>query len=441
MFGALTEKFQTLFSGLTGKKKLTEENISDAVRQVRLALLDADVNYTVASQFIKRVKEKALGDAVLKSVTPDQQFIKIIHDELMELMGSEESELMLNGFPAVILLCGLQGSGKTTHAAKLAAYLKKTREGKRCLVAACDLQRPAAIDQLKKLCGSIDIPVFSIDGAKDPIKVAEMALLKARTERFDYLIVDTAGRIHLDEELMLELEKIKAVLTPQEILFVANSTTGQDAVKTAAQFDQRISITGTILTMLDGNARAGAAISIREVTKKPLKFEGIGEKISDLQVFNPESMADRVLGMGDVINLVKKAEEFIDEEESKSLEKKLRKAAFTYEDYLKQMGMVKKMGSFKSLIKMLPGVPNVEDLDFSEKEFKKLEAMILSMTPNERREKVELEPSRRRRIALGSGTTIDEVNRMVKGFKKLKQFFKEMPQMKKKNLKENFLWR
>lgn len=443
MLETLSEKFQNLFSGLLGKKKLTEENISDAVRQVRLALLDADVNYTVASNFVKRVKEKSLGDELLKSITPDQQFIKIVHDELIALMGNEETPLQFKGEPTVILMCGLQGSGKTTQCAKLAAFLKKKENNKRVLIAACDLQRPAAIEQLKRLGEQIEVPVFSIDGEIDPLKVAAEALKRARIEAFDVLIVDTAGRLHLDEPLMEQLEKLKALLAPHEILFVANATTGQDAVKTAAEFDKRIAITGTILTMLDGNARAGAAISIREITQKPLKFEGIGEKVSDFQVFNPRSMADRILGMGDVINLVRRAEEHIDEEESKKIEEKIKKASFTYDDYLRQMGMMKKMGPLKSLFKMIPGVSEISEVDLSESEFTKMEAMILSMTPEERMEKVELIPPRRRRIAKGSGTSIDDVNRMVKSFKKLKQFCKDMPSMKQKfkGLKENSLWR
>jgi signal recognition particle subunit SRP54 len=428
MFGALTEKFQEMFSGLRGKKTLTEDNIADAVRQVRLALLDADVNYAVASHFIKRVKEKALGDAVIKSVDPGNQFIKVVHEELVVLMGSKEASLEFKASPTVILICGLQGSGKTTQCAKLAAYLKKKH--KRTLLAACDLQRPAAIDQLKKLSSAIEVPVFSIDGEKDPVHVAKEALHKAKIDGYDVLIVDTAGRLHIDEQLMGELEQLKKNLQPQEVLFVASAATGQDAVKTALEFDARIQITGTILTMLDGSARAGAAISICEVTKKPLKFEGIGEKIEDLQPFNPHSMADRILGMGDVINLVRKAQENINEKESEELEKKILKATFTYDDYLKQMSMVKKMGSLKGLLKMLPGMSGLDEIDIDEKEFNKMEAMIRSMTPEERREKVELVPSRRRRIANGSGTKIDDVNRMVKGFKKIKQFCKDMPHLK-----------
>ena len=432
MFGTLTEKFQEMVSSLTGKKTLTEDNISDAVRQVRLALLDADVNYTVVSQFVKRVKDKALGDSVLKSVSPGQQFIHLVHEELIALMGKEESPLELRGTPSVVLLCGLQGSGKTTQCVKLAAHLQKKHPSKRILLAACDLQRPAAIEQLKKLASQIDAPVFSIEGEKNPIKVAKEALQRAKLEAFDILIVDTAGRLHIDEALMQELVQVKAAVNPSEVLFVASAATGQDAVKTALEFDKAVGVTGAILTMLDGTARAGAAISICEVTQKPLKFEGIGEKIGDLQPFNPRSMADRILGMGDVINLVRKAQENISEEDAEALEKKILKAAFTYDDYLKQMAMVKRMGSFKSILKMLPGMSGLGDIDFDEKEFNKIEAMIRSMTPKERMERVELLPSRRRRIALGSGTSIDDVNKMVKGFKKLKQFCKEIPQLKNK---------
>lgn len=430
MFGALTDAFQNLFASLSGKKALSEDNVAEAVREVRLALLNADVNYTVVSQFVKRVKEKAIGDAVMKSVTPGQQFTKLVHDELIELMGSVETPLDLKGKPSVVMLCGLQGSGKTTSCAKLAAFISKTEKHKKILMAACDLQRPAAIEQLKKLGASLGVPVFHLEGEKSPVKMAKAALEKARAEEFDVLIVDTAGRLHIDEELMRELEEMRGQLAPREILFVANATTGQDAVKTAAEFDKRVQITGTILTMLDGNARAGAAISIREVTGKPLKFEGVGERVADLQIFNPRSMADRILGLGDVINLVKKAQENFTEEQSAELEKKLKKASFTYEDYLKQMLMVKKMGSLKSLLKMIPGLGGMGDFDFSDSEFNKMEAVIYSMTPAERQERVELEHGRRKRIAKGSGVAIDDVNRMVKSFKRVKQLFKNMPDMK-----------
>ncbi|HSW73081.1 MAG TPA: signal recognition particle protein [Chlamydiales bacterium] len=434
MFHSLTKKLKNAISSLGKPKTLTEENVGDAVREVRLALLEADVNYSVASLLINRIKEKAIGENVLKSVTPEQQFIKIVHDELITLMGSEEPSLNVNGSPAVILLCGLQGSGKTTHAAKLANYIQKKEKGKKVLLAACDLQRPAAIEQLKKLGESIEVPVFSMPDAKNPAVVAKAALEKAKQEDYQVLIVDSAGRLHLDEELMKELEKVKEVLHPQEVLFVANATMGQDAVKTAAEFDKRVNITGTILSMLDGSARAGAAISIREVTQKPLKFEGIGEKVSDIQLFNPKSMADRILGMGDVINLVKKAEEAFEGQDTDDLEKKLKTANFHYSDYLKQMSMMKKMGPLKGLLGMLPGMSQMGELDINDGEFKKMEAIILSMTPQEREEKVEMDIPRRKRVAKGSGTHLDDVNRMVKGFKKLKQFFKHMPSMKGKGM-------
>ncbi len=441
MFGSLTSKLQNIFTGLVGKKKLTEENVSDAVREVRMALLEADVNYAVTKTFVQRVKEKALGEIVIKSVTPGQQFIKIIHDELAALMGDGEAKLDLKETPTVIMVCGLQGSGKTTQCAKVARYLQKKEHGKRSLLAACDLQRPAAIDQLKALGTQAGIDVFTIPGEKDPIKVAKAALAEAKSKNYDVLIVDTAGRLHIDEELMQQLSKIKGVISPNEVLFVANATSGQDAVNTAAEFNARVEITGTILTMLDGNTRGGAAISIREVTKKPLKFEGIGEKLDDLQLFNPSSMADRILGMGDTINLVRKAKEHMDEDSSKEMEEKLRKATFTYGDYLKQAQMVKKMGSMKSLLKMLPGMSNLDQLEVSDQHFLKIEAMILSMTSKERQEKVELGVPRRKRIATGSGTNLEDVNKLIKSFKHAKQFFKNMSNTKQLDkLMEKLPW-
>lgn len=442
MLGTLTTKLQGVFSKLTGKKRLTEENIAEAVNEVRLALLEADVNYSVTKTLVKQIKEKALGEQVLKSVTPGQQFIKIVHDELIALMGGSEEGLQLSGQPAVVMLCGLQGSGKTTHCAKLARYLKKKGLAKNPLLAACDLQRPAAIEQLKTLGQQIGVPVFSIAGEKDPIRVTKEALKQAKEGQHDVLIVDTAGRLHIDDELMTQLEKMKEVLQPQEILFVANATTGQDAVNVATEFNKRMAVTGSILTMLDGNTRGGAAISIREVTGKPLKFEGVGERVDDLQVFNPNSMADRILGMGDTINLVKKAQEHIDEAEAQKLEQKIRSATFTYDDYLKQIQTVKKMGSIKSLLGMLPGMGQLPAMDFDEKEFFKVEAMILSMTRDERTEKCELTNSRRKRVAQGSGTKIEDVNKLVKSFKQAKQFFKNMPNMKQlEKMLGGSLWR
>jgi signal recognition particle subunit SRP54 len=436
MFGALTEKFQNLFSKISGKNSLTEEALSEVVREVRLALLDADVNYSVASAFVKKVKEKAVGVDLIKSVSPREQFITIIHDELVELMGKEIPQLNLSGYPSIFLMCGLQGNGKTTQSAKL-AHLLKTDQKKKVLLVACDLQRPAAVLQLKKLSEQIGVPLFYIEGESDPVYVAKEALKKAVSEGVEVMIVDTAGRLHIDEELMKQLEKLKKALNPQEVFFVASAATGQDAVKTAQEFDEKIGITGTILTMLDGNARAGAALSIREITKKALRFEGIGEKIGDFQPFNPHSMADRILGMGDVINLVRKAKEHVSEEESKIMEEKLRKASFTYDDYLTQIGKIKKMGSIKNLLKMIPGFSSMEGIEVSDKEFTKLEAMILSMTLEERLGFDELLPSRRRRIANGSGTSIDDVNRLVKGFKRLKQMMKQMPKMSKDFFKDS----
>ncbi|MCB1181151.1 MAG: signal recognition particle protein [Chlamydiia bacterium] len=426
MFSALSEKLTGVFSGLTGKKCLTEENISDAVRQVRLALLDADVNYMVAKNFVKRVKEKVLGEEVIKSVKPGEQFIKVIHDELVALMGGGEATLAIVAKPAVIMLCGLQGAGKTTHAAKLAKFLSKKNFNKKTLLVACDLQRPAAVLQLKKLGEQIGVSVFSLDGEKKSVKVAAAALIYAQEHRFDVVILDTAGRLHIDAVLMKELSEIKKVVSPHEVLFVANAATGQDAVTSAGEFDAAIGVTGTILTMLDGDARAGAAISIKEVTGKPLKFEGIGEKLDDLQLFDARSMADRILGMGDTINLVKKAQEHMSDEEAKVLERKMRKASFTYDDYLKQMQAFKKMGSLKGLMKMLPGMGGMKlpEMDSSQKEFNKIESIILSMTPRERQERDEIDHRRSKRIAAGSGTTLADVNKLKKGFKQTKKFFK-----------------
>ena len=430
MLGALTAKLRDVLGKLGGKKKLTEDNISEAMGEVRLALLEADVNFAVTKTFIKRVKEKALGEEVLKAVSPGQLFIKIVHDELVSLMGEEESKLDLSKKPAVIMMCGLQGSGKTTQCAKLALLLKRQNLAKKPLLAACDLQRPAAVQQLITLGQQADVPVFHIDHEKNPLTIAKAALKKAHDEGFDVLIVDTAGRLHIDEEMMQQLEQLVILLKPSELLFVANATLGQDAVNVASEFNKRVPLTGSILTMLDGNTRGGAAISIREVTGKPLKFEGIGERLTDLQTFHPRSMADRILGMGDTINLVKKAQEHFSEQQAADMEAKIRKATFTYEDYLSQIQSVKKMGSLKSLLKMLPGVSSLKDFDFDDKQFFKIEAIILSMTNDERAEKCELVPNRRKRIARGSGTTLEDVNKLVKSFKQAKQFFKNMPQKK-----------
>lgn len=430
MLGFLSEKMQGLVQKLSLTRKLTEDNIQEAVREVRLALLEADVSYSVVKTLIQRVKEKAVGDQVLKSVTPGQQFIKVVHDELQALMGGGEAKLNLDNKPSVVMLCGLQGSGKTTAAAKLAHYLKRLGLAKKPLIAACDLQRPAAVLQVKTLGEKAGVAVFALENSQKPLDVALGAYDKAKQDQHDVLIIDTAGRIHLDDELMAELNSLKKALKPDEVLFVANATLGQEAVSIAAEFDKQVEMTGSILTMLDGSTRGGAAISIREVTGKPLKFEGIGEKIEDLQVFNPTSMADRILGMGDTINLVKKAQEHIGEEEAKSLEHKIRTATFTYEDYLKQIQMVKKMGSLKSLLGMIPGMASFKGLDIDDKEFFKIEAIIYSMTLEERSGKDELSFSRRKRVARGSGTALDDVNRLEKSFKQARKFFKNMPSLK-----------
>lgn len=441
MLGALTDKLQGAFAKLRGKKQITEDNVSETVREVRMALLEADVNYGVVKVLMKRIKEKALGDEVMKSVTPGQQFIKCVHDELVSLMGGEEAPLDLSGAPSVVMLCGLQGSGKTTQAAKLAKYIRKNQPKKKVLLVACDLARPAAVQQLKTLGEKAEVAVFADSG--NAVQVAKNGLMHAKKEGFDVVIVDTAGRLHIDNALMEELAAVKEAVRPQEILFVANATIGQDAVTVAAEFNQKIEVTGTILTMLDGNARGGAAISIREVTGKPLKFEGIGETLDDIQVFNPSSMADRILGMGDTINLVRKAQEHIDEEDAKDLEKKLRTATFSYKDYLSQIRMVKKMGSFKSILSMLPGASQLKDLEFDEGEITRIEAIILSMTSDERDGTCELIPGRRRRIADGSGTKKEDVDKLAKSFKQAKQFFKNMPNMKQmqKLLGGGALWR
>lgn len=431
MLGLLTEKMHKLISKMSPQKKLTEANISESVDEVRLALLEADVNYSVTKTLVKRIKDKALGDDVLKSVSPGQQFVKVVHDELIELMGGQESALNLTHKPAVIMLCGLQGSGKTTHSVKLARYLVKNKLAKNPMIAACDLQRPAAIQQLQSLASQAKIPVFTISGETNAKTVASKALQKAKDEHHDVLILDTAGRLHIDEELMQEVQAIRDLTQPSEILFVANGATGQDAVHSATEFNKRLSITGTILTMLDGNTRGGAAISIREVTGKPLKFEGIGEKIDDIQLFSPTSMADRILGMGDTINLVRKAEEHFSQEDAQSLEQKMRTATFTYNDYLSQIQMVKKMGSLKGLLSMIPGVGSaMSQLNINDKEFYRVEAIIQSMTARERTCKDELTAPRRKRVSKGSGTHIDDVNKLVKSFAQAKKFFKNMPNQK-----------
>ncbi len=423
MFNHLAEKFSSIFSSLTGKKSLTEDNISDAVKEIRMALFNADVNYGVVKTLVKNVKEKALGERVLKAVAPGQQFASILHEEIVSLLGGEPKEepIALLGKPAIVMLCGLQGAGKTTHAAKLAHYYKKEKEP---LLVACDLQRPAAILQLKALGEKIGVEVFAKEGERDPVKIAREGISFAKEKGHRLVILDTAGRLHVDDALMEELRSLKAAVSPQEVWFVANSAHGQDAVKTAVEFEEKIGITGIILTMLDGDARGGAALSMRQVSGKPIVFEGIGEKIEDLQLFDPRSLADRILGMGDTINLVKKAKNVISEEEAEKLEEKIRKASFTYEDYLNQMKAVRKLGSLSGLLKMLPGAHKLGNIEEKEKDFSKIEAIILSMTREERSGKKEIDLSRAQRIARGSGVDLSDVNRLKKGFVEMKKMCK-----------------
>ncbi|MCK5424395.1 MAG: signal recognition particle protein [Emcibacter sp.] len=430
MFDSLSDKLGGIFDKLKRRGALSEAHVDEAMREVRLALLEADVALPVVKNFIAKVKEKAIGQEVVKSVTPGQMVVKIVNDQMVEMLGGDAKTIDLNApSPVPMLMVGLQGSGKTTSTAKIAKRLKN-KERKKVLMASLDVQRPAAMEQLEILGKQIDVPTLPIIPGQTPVDIAKRAITAAKLQGFDVVMLDTAGRLHVDEEMMVQLEKIKEKLSPTEILFVANAATGQDAVKAAAEFDRRLTMTGSILTMLDSNTRAGAAISIREVTGKPLKFEGIGERLDDLQLFDARSMADRILGMGDAINLVKKAQEYISDEEAKELEEKVHKASFTYEDYLKQMQAVRKMGSIKGLLKMLPGASKMPNLDQSEGEFSKIESIILSMTTRERQEKDELSISRTKRIARGSGRTVGDVNKLKKSFKRSKQLFKKAPNKK-----------
>jgi signal recognition particle subunit SRP54 len=429
MFSALAEKFQGVFAKFLGAKTLTENNIQDAIDEVRLALLDADVQYGVVKTFVKGVKEKAIGQKLLSSVSAGQLFVKIVHEELVALLGGEEKDLVMHERPARILMCGLQGSGKTTHAAKLAVFLKEKKGFRRPCLVACDLARPAAVEQLSTLAAQAKVDCFSIAGEKNPLRVVQAALFEAPKQMWDLLIFDTAGRLHIDEALMQELVAVREAVGAHQVILTLNAATGQDAVRTASAFAERVGVTGSCLTMLDGASRGGAAISIVEVTKKPILFEGYGERIGDIRPFHPMSMADRILGMGDTINLVRQAQEYIQEKDAKELERKIRCSEFSYGDFLTQLRMLKKMGSMKGLLSMLPGMGNIQIPD-SDKELVRAEAMILSMTLEEREDACELTVSRRKRIAQGSGTSIDDVNRMVKTMKQAKQFFKNAPKMK-----------
>ena len=417
MFDNLSDKLERAFKVLKGQGQITEINVAETVKEIRRALVDADVNYKTAKDFTSTIKEKALGAHVLKSISPGQLMIKITNEELTKLMGSESVELDTQGNPSIILMAGLQGSGKTTHSGKLAKFLTDKKK-KKVLLAACDVYRPAAIDQLHVLGEQLGIEVYSNKEEKNPVKIAEAAVAYAKQNGFNSVIIDTAGRLAVDEKMMNEIEEIKRTINPQEILFVVDSMTGQDAVNTAKTFNDRLDFTGVILTKLDGDTRGGAAISIKSVVNKPIKFIGTGEKMEALDVFHPSRMADRILGMGDVVSLVEKVQQQFDEEEAKKLQAKIAKNKFDFNDFLGQLHQIKKMGNMKDLIGMIPGASKqMKDTDIDENAFKGIEAIILSMTPHERENPTVLNGTRKQRLAKGSGTNIQEVNKLLKQFK------------------------
>lgn len=432
LFSSLSEKFNHIFSKLTKRGKLTELEIKEAMREVRIALLEADVNYMVAKDFVKQVSEKAVGDEVLKSLTPAQQVIKIVKEELTNLMSSNNQKLAVSPAPpTVIMMCGLQGAGKTTMCAKLASHLKKS--GKKPLLVACDIYRPAAINQLQVVGKQANTEVFE-RGTQNPVKTAVQAVEHAKKQGYDTVIIDTAGRLHINEELMEELKNIKKEVSPTEILLVVDAMTGQDAVTVAQSFNNDLDITGVILTKLDGDTRGGAALSIKAITGKPIKFTGVGEKIGDIEPFYPDRIASRILGMGDVLSLIEKAQETVSEEEAKALEKKFRENSFTFDDYLAQLENVKKMGNIKDLLGMIPGLGGkIKNLDIDEHQLAINKAIIQSMTPTERRNPEIIKASRRARIAKGSGTTIQQVNILLKQFEQSKEMMKQLKNGKFKN--------
>lgn len=426
MFENLSEKFDKAFKLLKGQHKITELNVAESMKEVRRALLDADVNYKIAKDFTDTVRQKALGREVLTSVSPGQLMVKIVHEELTALMGGEKTDLNLKSQPAVVLMAGLQGSGKTTFTGKLGKYITSKKQ-RSVLLVACDVYRPAAIDQLHVLGEQLGLPVFSDKNSKDPVDIARRAVAEARAKNIQTVIVDTAGRLAVDEAMMEEIARLKQALQPDEILFVVDAMTGQDAVNTAKAFNDRLNFDGVVLTKLDGDTRGGAALSIRSVVQKPIKFVGTGEKMDALDLFYPSRMADRVLGMGDIVSLVEKAQEQFDEAEAEKLRKKIEKNQFDFDDFLAQIRQIKKMGNIKDLMGMIPGVGKaVKDLDIDDNAFKGLEAIILSMTPHERKQPHVINGSRRQRIALGSGTSVQEVNKLLKQFDDMRKMMKMM---------------
>ena len=429
LFSSLSEKFNHIFSKLTKRGRLTELEIKEAMREVRIALLEADVNYMVAKDFVKKVSEKAVGDEVLKSRTPAQQGIKIVRDELTELMSSNHQKLVISPAPpTIIMMCGLQGAGKTTMCAKLGAHLKKS--GKKPLLVACDIYRPAAISQLQVVGKQANVEVFE-RGTQNPVKTAKQAIEHAKKQGCDVVILDTAGRLHINEELMNELKNIKKEVQPTEILLVIDAMTGQDAVTVAESFNNALDVTGFILTKLDGDTRGGAALSVKAITGKPIKFTGVGEKIGDIEPFYPDRIASRILGMGDVLSLIEKAQEAVSEEEAKKLEKKFRENSFTFEDYLVQIENMKKMGSLQDILQMIPGLGSkIKNIQIDEKEIAVNTSIIQSMTPEERRNPEIIKASRRQRIAKGSGTTVQQVNSLLRQFEQSKEMMKMLKNKK-----------
>ena len=424
MFENLTERLERSFKILKGEGRITEINVAETLKDIRKALLDADVNYKIAKQFTDDVKQKALGMNVLTAIKPGQLLTKLVHDELATLMGGKAADVNLSGNPTVILIAGLQGSGKTTFTAKLANHLR-SKKGKNPLLVAGDVYRPAAIDQLKVLAQQINVPVFSIDGSQDPVNIAREGIKQAKQSGRDLVIIDTAGRLAIDEQMMQEVEAIKKATSPNEILFVVDSMTGQDAVNTAKEFNDRLNFDGVVLTKLDGDTRGGAALSSRTVVDKPIKFVSMGEKIDTLDVFHPQRMADRILGMGDIVSLVERAQEQYDAEQAKTLQKKILKNKFDFNDFMQQLEQLKKMGNLKDLASMIPGMGKaLKDIDIDDNAFKGIEAIIKSMTPAERENPALLNGSRRKRIAEGSGTSIVEVNRLMKQFDDMRKMMK-----------------
>ena len=430
MFENLSEKLERSFKILKGQGKITEINVAETLKDVRRALLDADVNYKVAKTFTDTVKQKALGQNVINAIKPQELMVKIVHDELATLMGGDTAQINLSGNPTVILMSGLQGSGKTTFSGKLARKLK-SEKGKRPLRVACDVYRPAAIDQLKVLAEQIEVPVYTEDGNKNPVEIAKNAIAYAKQNHLDLVIVDTAGRLAVDEQMMDEIEAIKNAIKPQETLFVVDSMTGQDAVNTAKEFNDRLDFDGVVLTKLDGDTRGGAALSIRTVVTKPIKFVGTGEKLDALDLFHPSRMADRILGMGDIVSLVEKAQQQFDEKKARELQRKIAKNEFNFNDFLGQIQQIKKMGNLKDLASMIPGVGKaLKDVEIDDNAFKGIEAIISSMTEKERINPSIINGSRRRRIAAGSGTSLQEVNRLLTQFEQTRKVMKAATSMK-----------